>query len=85
MISPISIATDGYLENYPLSMATSGYIVVEALVAVEDSWGGRRYVRRIKRTINGPLPKDPEVLAAMILEDDEELIAILSVAAGVLF
>jgi len=83
MISPIAIATDGFLENYPLSTATLGYIVVEALVA--ESWGGRRYVRRIKRTINGPLPKDPEVLAAMILEDDEELIAILSVAAGVLF
>lgn len=84
MISPIALATHGYLEDYPLSTATLGYIVVEALV-VQEGWGGRRYVRRIKRTIKGSLPTDPEELKALILDDDEELIAILSVAAQVLF
>ena len=86
MSDPFSVATRGLFGD-PLAAATRGYLEVVAIVEVPAGGGGSSKAKRRKtvtRRIPAPIPETRDELIAQILREDEELIAILTIAMRVL-
>ena len=74
-VSPIDVATQGYL-NSPLSVAVDGYLIIE-VDAVVDRGGGSSAKTRTYRTLPG---ETLESWKERMMREDEEILEIIIVA-----
>jgi len=81
-ISPIDIATDGYL-NSPLAVAADGYLTLFTVSTVKKGGGGQKGGLQHPRNYT-VTPDQLDDLRAQLEREDEEIIAIVMAAMEVI-
>lgn len=81
-VSPIDVATDGYL-NSPLSAAADGYLTLFTVVTKKPGGGGQKGGLQSTKHYT-VTPDQIDDLRAQLEREDEEIIAIVMAAMEVL-
>ena len=81
-ISPVDVATDGYL-NSPLSAAVNGYLTLFTVVVKKKGGGGQKGGLQDPRTYT-VTPDKIDGLLQKLQEEDQEIVAIVMAAMEVL-